>query len=186
MRKDFDLQIWSSERINLMERVKEHIEEISRLLGIKPTAGNAETPKRIAKMLTGDVFESVNLPIGYLEQQMTLFPCEGKPVDVCVKDIPFSSMCEHHWLPFMGTVTVCYTPDKQIIGLSKIPRVVKFFSRKPQVQERLTKEIGDFLFETIKPLRISVEVEALHTCVTCRGVRSDSKTETYYERSKEG
>lgn len=90
---------------------------------------------------------------------------------VVVKDIDFFSLCEHHLLPFYGKAHVAYLPDGKIIGLSKIPRVVDVFSRRIQVQERLTSQIADCLMEHLKPKGAAVVMEAIHLCMTMRGVQ---------------
>ena len=86
--------------------------------------------------------------------------------------------CEHHWLPFSGEVTVAYVPDKKIIGLSKIPRIVKYFSKKPTLQEKLGKEILDYLNFAVKPIVAKVVIKSTHSCVKCRGAESDCETVT--------
>lgn len=162
--------------------IKERIKEIMEILEIPITESNSDTPKRVAKMWCNELFQNRNnLNIGELKNSMTLFPNDRyKSEMVIVKDIPFNSTCEHHWLPFSGTVTVGYVPAKTIIGLSKIPRVVKYFSKKPQLQEQFTTEIGDFLVELLFPEALFVEVEAKHQCVSCRGAESDCSTRTFY------
>lgn len=91
---------------------------------------------------------------------------------VVVKELPFVSLCEHHMLPFTGTVAVGYIPDKFIVGLSKIPRAVQALAQRLQVQERLTGEIADAFNTTVQPKGVGVWVKANHTCMSCRGVRS--------------
>ena len=99
-----------------------------------------------------------------------------------MKDIEFNSTCEHHWLPFSGKVTVAYVPDKVVIGLSKIPRVVKYFSKQPTLQEKLGKDIGEYLFKKLQPLCIMVFITSTHSCVKCRGAESDCSTITRYSK----
>lgn len=90
---------------------------------------------------------------------------------VIVRDIEFASLCEHHMLPFIGHAHVAYIPQGKIIGLSKIPRIVDMFARRLQIQERLTREIADFLTATVEPQGVGVVVEAHHMCASMRGVR---------------
>jgi GTP cyclohydrolase I len=90
---------------------------------------------------------------------------------VIVRDIEFFSLCEHHLLPFVGRAHVAYIPNGQVVGLSKIPRIVDMFARRLQVQERMTRQIADFLQELIQPQGVGVVVEALHLCAMMRGVR---------------
>ena len=132
-------------------------------------------------MYVHEVFKNIDKrKIEDLDLSMKLFDNEGTNRPITVKNIPFSSMCEHHWLPFMGEVSVTYIPNEKIIGLSKIPRVVKFFSKKPQLQERLTDEIGLYLVHLLKPRYLKVSMTATHTCVLCRGAESPAETETEY------
>jgi GTP cyclohydrolase I len=95
---------------------------------------------------------------------------------VVVKGIEFYSLCEHHLLPFFGTVAVGYLPRERVIGLSKIPRVVEMYARRLQVQERLTQEIAEFLMDRIEPYGVGVVIEAQHMCTAMRGVRKGGAT----------
>ena len=116
-----------------------------------------------------------------LAKEMTVFPNEGYDAPVGLHKIEFSSLCEHHMLPFVGEATVVYMPDKQIVGLSKLPRVVDCFSRRLQTQERLTKQIAEFLDTTLSPLGVFVKLDCWHSCVSCRGILSrNSSTVTVY------
>ncbi|MFN8412453.1 MAG: GTP cyclohydrolase I FolE [Anaerolineales bacterium] len=90
---------------------------------------------------------------------------------VLVRDIEFFSLCEHHMLPFMGRVHVAYIPDGKVLGLSKIPRIVEMYARRLQVQERMTRQIADFLKDLLKPQGVAVVVEAMHLCSMMRGVK---------------
>lgn len=161
--------------------IASHLLAITQLLGIDETESNKDTPKRIAKMWYDELFESRNdIGLEELDKKMTLFEAEGIQSPVEMSGIKFSSVCEHHWMPFFGTVKVTYMPKDTIIGLSKIPRVVKYFSKRPQLQERLTKDIGEYLAKVLDPKYLFVEVEALHTCVMCRGAESECNTKTYF------
>ncbi len=167
---------------NKVEEIKEHIEAIMKILDIPITESNKGTPLRVAKMWCNELFANRNdYNINDLKARMKTFPNIYGSEMVIVKDIDFNSICEHHWLPFSGKVTVGYVPSSEVIGLSKIPRVVKYFSRKPQLQEKLTKEIGDFLVDLLNPHALFVEVEATHQCVKCRGAESDCSTKTFFK-----
>ena len=170
-----------------IEVIAEHIKEVMRLLNIKVTQSNEGTPNRVAKMWANELFKNVNNHnLHELDRQMTCFKNDYESEMVIVKDISFSSTCEHHWLPFSGKVTVGYVPNEKVIGLSKIPRVVRYFSKKPQLQEQLTTEIGEYLFNILDPKALYVEVRAEHQCVKCRGAESDCITKTYFKKIQEG
>ena len=113
-------------------------------------------------------------------QHIKLFNEQSNDEMVIVKDIPFYSMCEHHLLPFFGKAHIGYIPsDNKIIGLSKLARIVDNFAKKPQVQERLTSDIADFLNDNLQPKGVAVIMEAEHMCMTMRGARAaGSKTQT--------
>jgi GTP cyclohydrolase I len=136
------------------------------------TEATADTPRRLARayaeMLTAPAFD------------LTTFPNdEGYDELVLARSIPVQSVCEHHMLPFVGVAHVGYLPADRILGLSKLARVVELFARRPQVQERLTKQVGDWLQSHLSPRGVGVVVEAEHTCMTLRGVRApDTRTIT--------
>lgn len=166
----------------IMKEVEEHISAISSLLDIPVTDSNRDTPHRVAKMYCTELFRNRNdRNRDELVESMTLFDAPENPQEVTVSDIPFWSVCEHHWLPFGGVCTVSYVPDKKIIGLSKIPRVVKYYSKMPQLQEKLTNDIGNFLCEIIQPKSLTVVIKAEHTCVACRGAEVPCSTTTHFE-----
>lgn len=130
--------------------------------------GLEHTPERVARMYT-------ELLAGYRVDPTkmvndALFEVSYDEM-VIVRDVEFYSLCEHHLLPFMGRVHVAYFPNGKVIGLSKIPRIVDLFARRLQVQERMTRQIADFLNQTLKPHGVAVVVEGLHLCTMMRGVK---------------
>ena len=126
------------------------------------------TPRRVARMyhelLGGYTMEPKAIING------ALFEVQYDEM-VLVRDIEFYSLCEHHMLPFMGRVHVAYIPDGKVLGLSKIPRIVDMYARRLQVQERMTRQIADFLRDLLKPQGVAVVVEAMHLCSMMRGVK---------------
>ena len=141
-------------------------------LGEDPTReGLAETPKRVERALK-------HLTSGYEADvdsvlNNALFSVEYNEM-VIVKDIDFYSLCEHHLIPFFGKCHIAYLPKGRIIGLSKIARIVEMFSRRIQLQERLTTQIAECLQETVKPLGVAVVVEGFHLCMAMRGVQKQN------------
>ena len=165
----------------IVEQIEEHLEEIMNILELERTPSNEGTPRRIAKMYANELFANRNnRNIEELDAKMKVFDNDYGNDVIVMKDIEFNSMCEHHWLPFSGKVTVAYVPDKKVIGLSKIPRVVKYFSKQPTLQEKLGKDVGDYLFKTIQPFMLIVVIKSTHSCVKCRGAESDCETNTQY------
>jgi GTP cyclohydrolase I len=150
------------------DRVEELVRELLVELGEDPKRdGLVKTPNRVARamrFLTGGPEED---PAGIIQGALFESDCDEM---VLVKDIELYSMCEHHMLPFHGKCHVGYIPQGRIVGLSKIPRVVDAFSRRLQVQERLTQQIADTLMEQLRPEGVGVVVEAVHLCMAMRGV----------------
>lgn len=164
----------SFERI---EAIKPKIKDIIKTLGEDTSReGLLDTPKRFAKsvdFLTSGYRHTVKSVVG-----SGIFAAEGQEM-VIVKDIELYSMCEHHMLPFFGKAHVAYIPNKKIIGLSKIPRIVDVYARRLQVQERLTGQVADAIDEILEPLGVAVVIEAAHFCMMMRGVeKQNSKTIT--------
>ena len=159
---------------NKVEQIKEHIEEIMKILEIPVTESNKNTPLRVAKMWCNELFlNRNNNNLEELKSRMKTFPNEYESDMVIVKDIPVYSMCEHHLLPFIGKAHIAYIPsDGRIIGLSKLARIVNTYARRPQVQERLTAQIADFLYNELQAKSVVVVVEAEHLCMTMRGARA--------------
>jgi GTP cyclohydrolase IA len=126
------------------------------------------TPKRVARMYS-ELLNGYHVDPGAMING-ALFNITYDEM-VLVRDIEFYSLCEHHILPFMGRIHVAYIPDGKVIGLSKIPRIVDMYSRRLQVQERMTRQIADFLRDLLKPQGVAVVVEAVHLCSMMRGVK---------------
>ena len=168
--------------------IQHHVESIMSILGVERNNSTVGTPSRVAKMYVNEVFKNVNNEnIEELNDSMT---CFNKNFDgnelVIVKDIPFYSMCEHHLMPFSCKITVGYVPNTKIIGLSKIPRVVKYFSKKPQLQERLVNEIADYLQDLLGSDALFVlATDTIHTCVSARGIETYCETDTIACRGEE-
>lgn len=139
--------------------------------------GLQETPKRVANMYA-EIF--CGLESDPTEHLKIFHEPENHNELVIVRDIPLYSVCEHHLLPFVGVAHIAYIPKKgRIIGLSKFARIVNSFARRPQVQERLTAQIADFLFDNLEPYGVAVVIEAEHLCMTMRGARAaGSRTQT--------
>ena len=129
--------------------------------------GLAETPERVARMCE-DMFGGIGEEPGcHLSRQ---FPAPGSEL-VIEKDIVFYSICEHHLLPFFGKVHIAYIPSGNIAGLSKLPRTVETFARRPQIQEQMTAQIADAIERHLLPKGVIVMIEAEHLCMTMRGVK---------------
>jgi GTP cyclohydrolase IA len=131
--------------------------------------GLVRTPARVAKSLQ-ELTAGYTIDIDALINE-ALFDVAYNEM-VVVKDIDFYSLCEHHLLPFFGKCHVAYIPDGRVIGLSKVPRIVEAFSRRLQVQERLTSQIAEIILDKIKPLGVAVVMEARHLCMEMRGAQS--------------
>ncbi|MFM8173188.1 MAG: GTP cyclohydrolase I FolE [Pirellulaceae bacterium] len=150
------------------ERIEKAVREILIAVGEDPDReGLLETPARVARMYA-EVFSGLRKdPAIHLKRVFT----EKYDEVVLVRDIEFCSMCEHHLLPFTGKAHIAYLPNGQVVGLSKLGRLVEEVARRPQVQERMTETIADMLEEHLSARGVAVVLEATHTCMTMRGVR---------------
>jgi GTP cyclohydrolase I len=149
-------------------RIENAVREILAAVGEDPDReGLLETPGRVARMYA-ELFSGLREdPAEHLRKVFT----EQYDEVVLVKDISFNSMCEHHLLPFMGKAHIGYIPNGKVLGLSKLARVVESVSKRPQVQERMTHQIADLMVQELDAKGVAVVVEAVHTCMTIRGVR---------------
>jgi len=157
--------------------MKELIEKLLVELGEDPSReGLQNTPERVAnsmKFLTGGYWVNIE---GLVND--ALFEDPNTDEMVIIKDIDVFSLCEHHMLPFFGKCHVAYIPDGKIVGLSKIPRIVDAFGRRLQVQERLTSQIANSLNDILKPKGVAVVIDALHLCMSMRGVEKQNSYTT--------
>lgn len=151
-----------------LPRIERAVREILLAIGEDPQRdGLRDTPARVARMYA-EMFSGLREdPEQHLE---TTFD-EDHHEMVILRDIPFNSMCEHHLMPFEGRAHIAYIPGGQIVGLSKLARIVDCFARRPQVQERLTSQVADLLAHRVHVKGCAVVMQAVHTCMTCRGVK---------------
>ena len=152
------------------------IAELIRALGLDPAAEPelAETPERVAEMyremLSG--LDPANDP------ELVTFPHEGQGDLVVVRELPFHSLCVHHFVPFFGRALVAYLPDRTIVGISGAARLLEHYARRPQLQERLGQQIADHLERLVRPRGVAVILEARHLCMEMRGIRKPGIVET--------
>ncbi len=151
-----------------LDRIQRAVEEIIEAIGEDPgREGLLDTPARVARMYA-ELFEGLRIdPTEYLKVGFEA----GHDEMVILRDIPFYSVCEHHFMPFHGRAAVGYIPDGRVVGLSKLARLVEAFARRPQLQERLTSQVADALMDTLEPDGVAVVIEAEHLCMTQRGVK---------------
>ncbi|MBC7419620.1 MAG: GTP cyclohydrolase I FolE [Bdellovibrio sp.] len=160
-----------------IEKIEMHFGEIMKTLGLNLNDDSlCDTPRRIAKMYVNEIFGGLdvkNFPkITVIDNSMEYDQM------VCVQDIEVISMCEHHFQPIDGFATVAYIPNKKVIGLSKLNRIVEFFGRRPQVQERLTKQVADCIQYLLGTEDVAVHINAKHYCVISRGIQDTHSTTT--------
>lgn len=157
------------------ELIAKHFQEIMHILGLDLTDDSLKgTPLRVAKMYVNEVFSGLN-PEN--RPEVRLFENKYKFNELLVeKNISFYSHCEHHFVPFFGHAHVAYIPNEKVVGLSKINRIVQYYAKRPQVQERLTMQIANDLKEALKTDSVAVIIEAKHLCVASRGVKDNSSS----------
>jgi GTP cyclohydrolase I len=159
-----------------LDSLKEHYTKVLDLIGEDSSReGLIKTPERVAKAMQ---FLTQGYDINPSEILESAMFSEDYSQMVLIKEIEFYSLCEHHLLPFFGKAHIAYIPDGKTVGLSKVPRVVDAFSRRLQVQERLTNEIRDCIQNTLKPKGVAVVMEARHLCMQMRGVEKQNSMTT--------
>jgi GTP cyclohydrolase I len=171
MRADaFDLS--DAEKISAIEH---HFESIMNIMGLDLTDDSLKgTPHRVAKMYITEIFQGLN-PAN--KPKMALFENKYKYNEMLVeKNISFYSNCEHHFVPIMGKAHISYISNGQVIGLSKLNRLVQYYAKRPQVQERLTMQIGKDLQQILGTQDVAVVIDAKHLCVASRGVEDDTSS----------
>ena len=150
-------------------RIEQAVRTILKEIGVEEgTEVYRNTPRRVYGMYS-ELFAGMKLEN---EPSITSFKNPGYRDILAIRDIPFYSMCEHHLLPIFGSVSIAYIPGEKIVGLSKLPRTVKYFASRPQVQERLTSQIADFLFSRLGARGVMVTIKARHMCMEMRGAKS--------------
>jgi len=152
-----------------IDKIEDHMRSILQILGMDLNDDSLkQTPRRVAKMYVKEIFSGLN---PQNKPSVTLFENKYRYSQMLVeKDIALYSMCEHHLVPIYGRAHVAYISNGEVIGLSKINRIVKYFSKRPQVQERLTRQIAHELKRTLKTQDVAVVIDAAHMCVAARGV----------------
>lgn len=163
-----------------VEKIALHFKEIMLALGLDLNDPSlAKTPYRVANMYVNEVFQGLN-PSHF--PSMTTVPndyTDGHPSHFVFVSVSFTSFCEHHFVPMHGYAYVAYRPKKKLLGLSKIPRLVRYCARRPQLQERLTSQVADLLAQYVESEDVAVSIAATHFCVIARGIEDQcSKTIT--------
>jgi len=158
-----------------IELIEKHFKEIMQILGLDLTDDSLNgTPHRVAKMYINEIFSGLN-PKN--KPKLRTFVNKYKYDQMLVeKDITLFSNCEHHFVPIIGKAHVAYIPEKRVVGLSKINRLVQYYAKRPQVQERLTVQIGNELKESLQTDNVAVLIDAEHLCVQSRGIQDTSSS----------
>lgn len=158
-----------------IEKISEKFAEIMEILGLDLADDSLkDTPRRVAKMYVNEIFSGLN-PDHFPKMTVIENKMQYDQM-ICVSGVSTLSFCEHHFLTIDGMATIAYIPNKKVIGLSKINRIVQFFSRRPQVQERLTKQIADCLQYVLETEHVAVYIDAKHYCVIARGIEDTASS----------
>lgn len=173
--KSTDTQMDANSIVKTKE-MESFVKKIIEFIGDNPNGEHClDTPKRVVKSwkeLFGGYFKDPNEALG------TTFKSNGYDQMVILKEIEMYSTCSHHMIPFIGKVHIAYIPGKKVVGLSKLARLVEVFSRRLQVQERLTQEIADSIDKILKPKGVMVVIEAKHLCMCARGIQKQNSIMT--------
>ncbi len=168
MNLDADDEIMGNNQVDF-EQTRRLVFDLLKAVGEDPEReGLKNTPDRVSRMYAELLSGYTDEPEAIINN--ALFDINYDEM-VIVRDIEFYSLCEHHMLPFIGRAHIAYIPKGKVIGLSKIPRIVDMFARRLQIQERMTRQIADFIQGTLNPHGVAVVVEAMHMCAMMRGVR---------------
>ncbi|MEN3027004.1 MAG: GTP cyclohydrolase I [Chlorobiota bacterium] len=168
-----NLRLTAEELQQMEQELEQKFADVLRILRIDPSDPNsADTPKRLARMWVRELFRGRYEP----PPRCTVFPNRRRVSGIVMsRGIDVRSVCSHHWQPIIGQCVIGYVPDEYIIGLSKLNRVVEWFSRRGQVQEELTEQIADFLQERLRPKALGVVLACRHYCMILRGVEGDEE-----------
>tara|TARA_B100000780_G_scaffold246616_1_gene191230 strand:+ start:204 stop:872 length:669 start_codon:yes stop_codon:yes gene_type:complete len=166
---------FDTSKADKIAQIKYHFGEIMDILGLDLTDDSLQgTPERVAKMYVEEIFEGLN-PAD--KPEITLFENKYQYEQMLVeKNITVHSHCEHHFVPILGKAHIAYVSNGYVIGLSKINRIVRYFSKRPQVQERLTEQIAEELKRVLKTDDVAVYIDASHMCVSTRGIEDSAST----------
>ena len=166
---------WELSSETKMQRIEEHFREIMHTLGLDLKDDSLQgTPRRVAKMLVSEIFSGLNPE---KKPEIRLFQNTYRYQNILLeKNISFRSFCEHHFLPVIGEAHVAYIPKNGVIGLSKINRTVDYYARRPQVQERLTRQIAEELEQALGTPDVAVLLDAKHFCVMLRGIEDQTSS----------
>jgi GTP cyclohydrolase IA len=163
-------------RIRDLGAAERAVADLIRALGLDPAAEPEleATPARVADFFA-EAFAGLETSAA---PEFQVFPHAGGDDVVAVRGLEFHSMCVHHFAPFFGTATIAYLPGKSLLGISGVARLLEWYARRPQLQERLTQQIADHLERLVQPRGVAVQIEARHLCMEMRGVRSRGTVET--------